>query len=539
MSSTDNKILIISLDGATFDVIRPLAQEGYLPNLGQLMMYGSHTDLESTMPYITPAAWTSFMTGTLPEKHGIFDFLQFMPHTYETRLVNSQKIRGKTIWKILSEKGKKVAVIHLPMTYPPYEVNGIMVSGFDTPSIKTDFTYPKGLKKEILNIIPDYDFHVPEAADYFHNKGFETFMNQIKRSLELRHLLASHLLEKEPWDVFMINFQDLDCLHHNVWHYLDYQGSDGIASERKKVIISFFTYMDTIVGDLLDKAHDMFSHVMIVSDHGAGPAYITVHPNSLLKEWGFLSVYEDHAMNKKKKTYLKFKNIVRTIRGDFDNDSAKGHVSFSRDIVDWRNTRAYVPIADIAAFCYINKAGREKGGIVTDIEYDRFCNEIRDMFLSTYEPLSGIKAFKEVFIGKDYFRNNGNPNLPDLILVPNDGFTVNKAFTTKRNYSTPSLSGTHKRNGVLIIKGNNVKQGLTGFKANIVDMAPTILYILDLPIPSDMDGHPLLDIIAHNEQKAKWEDSDKSQSTETEGQFDYKKEEKEQIEKRLKSLGYL
>jgi predicted AlkP superfamily phosphohydrolase/phosphomutase len=538
MTIQDNKVLIIGLDGATFDVIRPLAKEGYLPNLNKLMAEGSHTDLESTIPYITPAAWSSFMTGTLPEQHGVFDFLEFMPQTCSTRLANSQSIRGKTIWKLLSEKGKRVAVIHLPMTYPVYEINGIMVSGFDTPSLKTNFTYPAVLKKEILDILPDYNFHLATVTDYFHDSDFGTFLSQLKRSLELRHQLAKHLLGKEPWDIFMINFQDLDCLHHNVWHYIEYQGSDHMALQRKIAIIDFFTYMDSLVGDLLDKAQNRFSHTMVVSDHGAGPAYTTVHPNNLLKEWGFLSVCKDITDNKKK-AILKFKEFARHIRGDNNKNTAHGYISFSKDLIDWENTSAYVPIADIAAFCYINRSGREKTGIVSDKDYLTLCNDIRNRFLNTNEPLSGKRAFKDVYIGADFFSNNNNPDLPDLILLPNDGFTVNKAFVPNRNYSVPMLTGTHKRNGVLIIKGDKIKYNYTDFQANIIDMAPTILHILDLPVPSNMDGRPLVDIFSFNEQQTKWEEADTTHQNTTEPRMDYKDDEKDQIEKRLKSLGYL
>jgi predicted AlkP superfamily phosphohydrolase/phosphomutase len=538
--NSENKIMIIGLDGATFDVIRPLAEDGCLPNLAKLMNNSSHSDLESTIPYITPAAWSSFMTGKFPEKHSVIDFLEFIPKPYSTRLTNSQSIKEKTIWQILSEKGKKIAVIHLPMTYPPYAVNGIMVSGFDTPSVKSNFTYPNSLKREILNIIPDYDIHLVAAGDYLHEKDFIFFIDQLRKSIEQRYVVAKSLLKKDDWDVFMVNFQDIDRLQHHLWHYIDNKVSKDSDVKRKQIVANLFSYIDEVVGKLIDKGEGQFTHKMIVSDHGAGPAYMTVHPNSLLKEWGFLSICKQTNLSKHKRIYLTLKNVVKALRIGFHLGSQKGFINFSKDIVDWERTISYVPIADIAAFCYVNKQGRDEKGIVSDREYDDLCCKIRDRFMDICEPLSGLKVFKEVLIGKKYFKTyDNNSTLPDLILIPNDGFMVNKVLKANGFYSTAPHSGTHKINGVLIVNGNNVKKGFTGFKSNIVDMAPTILHILDLPVPSSMDGCPLLDIFTFNEHQTKWEDSETTHLNATETQVDYKEDEKKQIEERLKSLGYL
>lgn len=137
MENQARKVFVISLDGATWDVLRPLMNQGYLPNLRQVLASSLTADLESVVPPVTAPAWTSFMTGKNPSKHGIFDFTRFDGQDYQWKLNNSQHIRSKTVWQILSEKGKRVVVLNLPYTYPTYPVNGVMVSGWDAPTMSS------------------------------------------------------------------------------------------------------------------------------------------------------------------------------------------------------------------------------------------------------------------------------------------------------------------------------------------------------------------------------------------------------------------
>src|SRR5271166_7205419 len=117
MGSRDKKIFVISLDGATFSVINPLIAQGYMPNLSAMMSHSVAAELESVAPPVTAPAWTSFMTGKQPSKHGIFDFSRFNQADYSWTINNANNIQSKTLWQILSEKGKRVVVLNLPYTY--------------------------------------------------------------------------------------------------------------------------------------------------------------------------------------------------------------------------------------------------------------------------------------------------------------------------------------------------------------------------------------------------------------------------------------
>src|ERR1051325_8760378 len=121
----NKRVFMIGWDGATFDLIHPWVKDGKLPNIARPMERGVHGPLRSTIPPWTFPAWTSFMTGKNPGKHGVYDFLRPRQGSYDLEFVNGSHRRARTFWQILSEAGRKVVSISVPCTFPPEPVNGI------------------------------------------------------------------------------------------------------------------------------------------------------------------------------------------------------------------------------------------------------------------------------------------------------------------------------------------------------------------------------------------------------------------------------
>src|SRR5438093_9058449 len=115
----NTRVFMIGWDGATFDLIRPWVAEGKLPNIARLVETGVHGPLRSTIPPWTFPAWTSFMTGKNPGKHGIFDFFRTRPGSYDLEFVNGGMRRTVSFWQILSAAGHPVISVSVPCTFPP------------------------------------------------------------------------------------------------------------------------------------------------------------------------------------------------------------------------------------------------------------------------------------------------------------------------------------------------------------------------------------------------------------------------------------
>src|SRR5918911_5639420 len=144
-----DKVICIGLDGATFDVIDPLVRRGRLPTLSGLLSAGTRAELRSTVPALSAPAWVSFMTGMNPGRHGVFHFRTMTRGALGSDLVGSWMYRGRKIFDEASRGGLRVSAFRVPMTYPPWPVNGVMVSGFPTPDPQTNFTYPETLGPRI------------------------------------------------------------------------------------------------------------------------------------------------------------------------------------------------------------------------------------------------------------------------------------------------------------------------------------------------------------------------------------------------------
>ena len=134
------RVLILGLDGVPWSLLDPWLAAGKLPNLARLIANGVRGDLRSTIPYVTAPAWTSCVTGVNPGKHGVFDFAMQRAGDYGITVVNSTSLRARPLWAILSEQGRRVGMVNVPVTYPPQPVNGVMVTCMLTPSLASRFT---------------------------------------------------------------------------------------------------------------------------------------------------------------------------------------------------------------------------------------------------------------------------------------------------------------------------------------------------------------------------------------------------------------
>lgn len=490
------RVLLVGLDGATFDVLGPLMEQGVMPCLKQLVQTGSSGPLESTRPPITPAAWTTFMTGKGPGKHGIIDFVRYDPATNTLGLNNNTKIdrKAKTIWQILSDKGYRVGSINVPMTFPPEQVNGFMISGFDTPSGQ-QFTYPPELQNEILREFPDYTHEKRwERRVGGGTALFEKNLSYIRQSFERGYRLAESCGDRYGWDVLMVLFKLVDNLQHKAWRYIDPRTRDRDPA-RRDLVVQCFADLDRTIGKLSDLARRRGAVILIMSDHGHGSLEGKAQPNLLLAQWGYLGLRSALARARTRSDV--WWNRLRGSR----NGSINGHGMEHDLAIDWPRTRACVLHAGIYGFLYINLKGRQPGGIVDPLEYDALRRELRNRFLSARcldRDGREMAIFPEVWLTEELYgcRREDHPWMPDLLLAPAPGLAVVKKIRGRspvRWLPLSRLEGTHRVDGVFVANGPAVLRGRR-MKAHIADIAPTILAGLGEPVLADMQGRVLREV---------------------------------------------
>ncbi len=550
------RVFVIGLDGVPFDLLRRWADQGELPVLGGLIEHGVGGSLASTLPPTSGPAWSSIATGKNPGKTGIFDFLHRRPGSYVFPPINSSMRRGKSLWRILSDAGRRVAVVNIPISYPVEEVDGIMISGWMTPYFAKDFTFPRELAAEIVREVGDYRIYPSET---FSEGRKESFFKACDELLDLLTETNLYLMKKQDWDFFMTVYFDTDRVLHQLWHYLDEdhpwrQGRDGDLSAP---VLRYFKRLDASIGRLLDRLDDDTT-VLLVSDHGMGRASRFIVLNNLLMQLGFIKLASDPVTRAKAFAFrrgLTLRNVHRMLdlMGMAKHAEYKNVYSFDPMIkrfflsflnVDWQRTSAY-SFGRHYGSIYLNVAGREPQGIVSrGSEYERVRDELAEALLSYVDPKLGRPLVGKCLKREDVYSGECLDEAPDLIALPydeSDIFFGLADFGSNRIWDqTYRYSGMHRDHGLFIGKGPEIKRGEAFEGGAVVDLAPTILHLLGLEIPCDMDGSPLLSAFTDEfRREFPVRKSPAASLPSGPSERDYSPEEEAEIMGRLRDLGYL
>lgn len=521
------KVLIISLDGATWDVMDLLIKDGLIPNIAKIIKKGAKGKLNSTIPPQTAPAWAGFLTGVNPGKNGVFNFYHVDKVKRNITLVNSQFIRSPTLWDILSQVGKRIISINVPMTYPPKGVNGIIVGGILSPGVNSHFVYPQSLYLELKKNFPSYTI-----VDDRRPNDFKSLEGYVKAQISVeynRFKFAEYLMKKYKWDVFMVHNQSLDTIQHSCWHYIFSIGRE------KNEVLNFYKEIDSFIGKLVSVAGKK-TNVIIMSDHGFGPMKGRIHLNYWMKKAGYLRLkggypYLFSILEEYIKAHPKIKYCIGTMLNKvFSKKSTKKDIFLrsyiTQNLIDWEKTNAFLvggwPYGNI----YINANGKKRKSLLKRLEVD--LKKLKNPENTTESLISNIYKREEVYHGP--YVEYG----PDIIVEPNAEF----AFFSSVGLSIikkgmDDYTGTHRREGILIMNGPQVAKSNEIVQAEIVDLLPTILGLLGVKIPHDTDGRILQEVLKSNivVSKKKYNSALSSGSNNNNDDVD-------EIKMRLKKLGY-
>lgn len=548
-----NKTVVIGLDGATFNLIGPWIEEGKLPFIKELMDKGCSGVLQSTIPPISPVAWTSFMTGMNPGKHGIFDFMEPLQNgRQDIRFNNRMNCQQKPIWRYLNDLGYKTVILNVPMTFPPDELDGCMVSGMDTPSIKSEFTYPPSLKEELFRELGSYIIEVKHSPRLLSKLG--KYIEALRAMIKKRREATKYLMERIPWDFFMVVFMAGDRAQHNLWHLIEPNHPKYNEQEARKYhdgMLWIYQELDKAVGDIV-KSLDDETNIIIMSDHGADILYKTVHLNNWLAEKGFLVIkrQQSNAVHYLSDFIVDAWAIFKKLKYKFFKKGEEHFSQFFKSI-DWSKTKAFF----LGAWgkIFINVKGKYPFGIVEPgQEYEEVRNQIIEELMKLKDPDTGKSVVNRVIKKEDIYSGDCFSHAPDLVIIWEKGYnSITKSEELWKGIKPCKrgeifephrrMSADHIRDGIFIIRSSHVEKNRGNLRADIIDICPTILYMMDTPIPESMDGRVLTEIFKKTSLKDRpierlRKGGIEVEVSETPG---YSPEEAKKIEEKLKNLGYI
>jgi predicted AlkP superfamily phosphohydrolase/phosphomutase len=530
------KAVVLGLDGATWDLLVPLAERGVMPNLKRALEQGRHGRLQSCLPPYSSPAWMSISTGKNPGSHGIFDFWEAgLPG--ERRLVSSRSARGRKLWELVDDAGRVANVVAVPVSYPPPHLqHGTFVCGMFTPGEAVDYTWPPELKAELKRLPGGY-----RADPYADGLQGQAFVEQTHEVIRQQEVATRHLLDRGEWDLLFTVIQAPDPIQHKFWNVLDPSDpryDEAKAREFLPGLEESYRRCDEVIGDRMAMA-ERGAFVMIVSDHGFGRYEKNFYLNKVLEQHGLL--HREQGARKVASRRLSTRSVIDAIR-KIDVLGLEGRVPhrFRERLARGIDSALSVPIDMERTQAYAAARSAESVFISAHVppgERDEVARRVIEALEAARDPETGEPIIERALRREDVYDGDELARIPDILIdfgerpyVASDRLA---ARSIVERLPASGGGGRHRRYGILLALGPGVPAGqIEG--ANIVDLAPTALHAMGMPVPGDMDGHVLAELFSDGRavQTAQAASSDSSEVV-------YTPEEEAAIQASLENLGYM
>jgi predicted AlkP superfamily phosphohydrolase/phosphomutase len=470
---SDRKVMVIGLDCAAPELVFDIYRDE-LPTFRRLYEQGIYGNLESCIPAITVPAWSCMMSSKDPGTLGIYGFRNRRDYSYDNMFIaTGEYVKEPRVWDVLSEAGKQVTLIGVPQTFPVRPVNGKVIASFLTPTVHSGLTYPDALVDEVLKLAPDYQVDVAN----FRTPDKDWLLRQIWDMTEMRFKVLNHLMESDPWDFFMWVEMGVDRLHHGMWSYMDPGHRRYEAGNKyENTIRDYYKLIDAQMAMMLDRIDDN-TVVLVVSDHGGKKMDGGICINEWLWRNGYLALKEDPPQDV------------------FDENGKRLLTPFTKVEVDWENTKAWGS-GGYYGRVFLNVKGREPQGIVAREDYEKVRDELIAQFAAIPDE-NGNDIGTVAFKAQDIYHKVRNVP-PDLIIYWGNllwrsvGSFGHGGIYTFENDTGPD-DCNHAANGMFILYDPRQSGGgreIVG--RELMDVAPTILDLMGVKVPADMQGGRLI-----------------------------------------------
>ncbi len=490
----DRKVAVIVLDGADFEVLDKLKQEGELPNIKEMEQEGLSTDFKTPTSF-SPQEWTMMGSGMSEENISIDRDWSYEDDQGNQRRLDSNAVENRRFWSYLNEYGVETGVYHWVMTWPVEPVDGFMVSGFLSANLD-EMTYPDQIKI--------YDEEVVDSLILFNT--FDTANNLIE--------------EYRGMDVMVFGFQVSDRLQHSFWTYVDDDNPEN--DKYRELMYTPYKEVDEMVGDLRPEYT-----VILVSDHGFTDPWVETYRadiNDLLQAADLAKFEEEE------------ENLARDL--EFSDEYPLEHLYDENEPLNATHYNVRFNHLNDEDPNEVKQKLSELGfsdgsSLLKDIEYSEGgFNAV--MYLNPdemHEP-----ELDEVNMQLSYARGE-LPILEQKMSVSYRGERLETRLGPKQTGDHPA--GT---DGVFYIAGEGVREeGRTDINISSKDLTPIILYLKGVPIPEEVDGDVPKDIFATDYQMMNSPEYADIEVMRSEFELDIERDdvEEDRINERLEDLGYL
>ncbi len=492
------RTLVIGIDSLDPHLLVKFADD--LPHLSRLRGESPPVRLRSIFPPDSIPAWISIFTGMNPAEHGlVYVFDVFQSQWQDILGMDTAVFRGKTFWDRAGAAGKKVCVLFPLGAFPPWPVNGLMVSR------STDYTAVAGEPEWVVERqVQAYPAEAHAALDIPLSlrgvSGSPPMRNDLGVYAELAQAalleeagLGLRLCQQVEWDLFFVTLSWLDIIQHLFWRYMDEEDPTHPGpNPHQDIIRATYRLLDRIVGDFL--AANPGAAVIVLSDHGHGmrPPK-TVNVNEFLRRKGYL-VSRGHALNPWPFVVERLKNGVLGIvhRLALDHfllrltkkqvlSSISKSVYMSSASIDFGNSRAY--LSSFAGPKSYRHGGIEINRKALDGEdYEALRDALIEDLGQIRHPDTGEALVEWACRREDrYHGAHVSTCYPDIVFELRAGYGTYWGIhggLVGRSHEHNLSSGGHAKEAVFLMSGTD--NWFVDREMELMDVAPMILNLLKL-----------------------------------------------------------
>ncbi len=442
------QMLVLGLDGATWKIIDEGRAAGTLPTFDRLVETGVRGELDVVEPLISPPIWTTIATGRMPDDHGVKDFW-----------ATSLDVKTKRFWEIADERGLESGVLGYLVTWPPQKTSGFLVPGWMAQGNETFPDHLGFLKElEIESKASGIRLDARLAKLGFDSLRYGLTLSTINRALgavlaratgsatpldreldgrRLKLYLTTdvfcHLLQSDRPELGVYYYSSIDAIEHLFFKYYDPAGFPELTAQEiadyGQAIPRIYEEVDGALARIVEAAEDD-ADILIVSDHGQeaaktdGSRWLTILTSNLLRELG---IQED----------VRATNIGPKVFVRSPGEQAPYEAALAK-ILSITTTDGDV------VFQHVEHAADEATVSVA----------LRDIEIETSELLLGDRT------------------VPASRILSGDA----------------NVSGVHTKTALFLFRGEGATPGSQIPRSSVLDIAPTVLARLGVPIPRDMQG---------------------------------------------------
>jgi predicted AlkP superfamily phosphohydrolase/phosphomutase len=450
------QVQIIGLDGCDPILLTKWMEEGLLPTFSEIVENGFSMPLRSTIPPTTFPAWITMFTGKTPGKLGVFDFfdLKQTESGFSQKLYTTNRWAGDYIWDIAGQHGKKCGIINIPF-FTPSRVNGYMLD------LHMSSSYPSTFLEDLTRTLELPKHFNPEISPT--KKGE---IQRIKKNTLLEFKIGKILQEKDNTDLFIQVFNILDSTAH--------------CTSDIKLLRDRYMLIDQLLSKHFEYEN---KNTLFVSDHGMKKVKKRFYVNKCLIDMGFLTLRDEFRSNSfspVKRFIYDFLDVFPSFEFMFEDILSRIKKKNSPSIlntekVDWGKSIAYSHSSNATGYAgiWLTEEGLQK----------------KAQILNEFEKLKSLNAkniLKEIYLPDEIYNGPFLNSLPHIILELVDDMLAMSSFSPIQSRSTNSFS--HASDGIIIAYGPDIPKKKETEKTHISNVAPTVLRLLELPIPDYMDG---------------------------------------------------